>query len=79
MRPAPYSLRRCGLPGCELRAEFKLDDGRPLCGRHAGLFFAGATIVRKHNEAAEEDLVSQLVDDDLELERERMAGEPNGE
>jgi hypothetical protein len=75
LKPEPYSFRRCDLTGCELRAEFQLADGRHLCGRHAGLFYAGATVVQRHNEANEEDLVSQLVDDQLELERERMKGE----
>lgn len=75
MKPEPYSLRRCDLTGCELRAEFRLDDGRMLCGRHAGLFYAGSKLVQKHNEANEEDLVSKLVEDQLELERERMKGE----
>lgn len=69
---------RCSLYGCERAVEYRLDDGRLICGMHAGYFYAGAVLAQKYNQKKENDLVQNLVEGDLEeLREEREAGFPD--
>lgn len=77
MRPFKYSLHRCALQGCEIMADFRLDDGRFICSKHAYMFGLATKVIAAHN-AEEEARENRDVLEELEGDQLPPGDEVNG-